>query len=201
LNSNFCKSKKEQIDLCETGLSLINLQYRKISRYFDDIDGPLTESELFWVHKFIRSIPSELPIIEIYPGTGQVTCCLTIASSVGFRKIHSLWPEEVQAPTNNISSFYINWHKLILRKHLVPFVIPTIIGKDFTIPELPTTESILVINHDHMLPIIDIKTALLRNNLSFHFKYGIEFGSSQQLSRYFLTSKVNEHGGIYYVGK
>lgn len=181
------------------GLYLENRRWRRISSYLDDIDGPLLKSELIWLYDFIRSLPSDIQIIEINPGTGQVTCCLAAASWLSRRRIFSLWPEDAEDLSSEIGKLYVNWHKTIIRKYLVPYISPVLVTQRGTVPELPTDTGLIIFNHDSLFPdwTSDVGKTLLLNMREF--SYGIEYSTCATLSKFFPDAIIHHQSNIYIV--
>jgi hypothetical protein len=176
-----------------------NQKWHKISSYLDDIDGPFLKSELIWLYDFIRALPPDIQIIEINPGTGQITCCLAAASWLSRRRIFSLWPEDAEDPGSEIGKLFINWHKTIIRKYLVPYVSPVLATQQGgTVPKLPTDASLIIFNHDPLHPDWSSDT---KRNLApgiYEFSYGIEYNTYTTLSEFFPGAVIHRKNNIFF---
>lgn len=173
--------------------------WRKISSFVDDVDGPLQRSELIWLYNFIRSLPTDIQVIEINPGTGQITCCIAAASWLSRRRIFSLWPEDSGDPSSETGRLFINWHKTIIRKYLVPYVSPVLMTRMGPIPKLPTDTGLIFFNHDPLFPdwSNDLEKTLHLNMSGFW--YGVEYATSVNLSKSFPGEVVQQKNDIYIV--
>lgn len=170
---------------------------RRLLSSLDDIDGPLLKSELIWLYDFIRSLPSDIQIVEINPGAGQVTCCLAVASWLSRRRIFSLWPKEVEDSTNEIGELFVNWHKTVIRKFLVPYVSPVLTTREGTVPELPAGAYMIIINHDPLYSHLSGDAKKILSLGLYGFSCGIEYNSAAMLDKIFPGEIIQQKSNFY----
>ena len=110
----------------------------------DDLEGALTDKELNWLYKQVCKLPDGSVIVELGCEAGQATCCLSLGCVSTRKRVYSVWDNRVCNPATTEARMYCTWHQNIIRKYLVPYVIPVQFKQSDSIEKV----SLLCVNTD-----------------------------------------------------
>lgn len=124
----------------------------------EDLDGTLTQTELRWLYRKVMELPNDALIVEINPGSGQITCCLALGCRATRRHVQTIWPTAACNYSSQVGLSFTSWHQNIIRKYLIPYVTPLV-----TVQDVPTISlkpvSMIYMGNDPMFQYtqIDLK--------------------------------------------
>ena len=136
-----------------------------------DLDGPLTQSELRWLYRQVRALPDHANVLEVNPGAGQVTCCLALGCWGSRRHVYTLWTDAAGDWSTEEGRTLVIWHQNVIRKHLVPYITPILLGAREAVPSYPDHVALLYLGQDPLYPGTEVRiqesvlTSLLPNAL------------------------------------
>lgn len=109
---------------------------RDAASELDDMEGTLTDKELNWLYKQVCKLPDGSVIVEMGCEAGQATGCLSLGCVATRKRVYSVWDSRVCDPATMESRIYCTWHQNIIRKYLVPYVIPVLSMKSDSIEDI-----------------------------------------------------------------
>lgn len=93
-----------------------------------DVDGSLGSSELGWLYETVMRLPEGSVVLELGGSSGRSTCGMALGCWMTDKSIFVLWNKAAADPGSEIAHAYARWHQDVIRKDLVPYVMPFIPG-------------------------------------------------------------------------
>jgi hypothetical protein len=111
-----------------------------------DVGGALSRDELRRLYEIAATLDEAAPIVELATGAGQVTCFLGQLCRGKTRKLYAIWETSAADPSHPEAERFWAWHQNVIRKYLVPHVVPVLVDREtrFT-PSLPERIGLLVV--------------------------------------------------------
>ncbi len=91
-----------------------------------DVSGPLSSIEVRWLVDRVRMLPEGASALEIGVGSGQSTCALALGCWGTNKRVHTLCSPAARDPATEVAETYMRWHGTVIRKYLVPYVVPVV---------------------------------------------------------------------------
>lgn len=126
-------------------------------RMLADLDGPLGTEELRWLYQRVCGIGAAGRIVELNPGAGQATCALALGCWGSSCRVYAVWPESVAHLGSPEAVAFCTWHRNILRKHLLPYVTPVLIGAGEALPALPAAAGLVFVGSDPEYRLVELE--------------------------------------------
>jgi hypothetical protein len=116
-----------------------------------DVEGRLDRATLVRLYAQARAARGD--VVELGPCDAQATCLVGALLATRGRKLYVVWPREAGEPSSEIAERYVRWHRHVLRKQLVPYVVPVLREEDGGhVPPLPERIELLVTHGEGTLP-------------------------------------------------
>jgi len=110
-----------------------------------DVEGRLDREQLVQLYDAARALRGDC--VEVGPCDAQATCL--IGELVAPYQLYVVWPAEVGEPSHPLAERFVRWHRHVLRKQVVPRVVPVLRSGDELVPALPPRIELLVTHAPH----------------------------------------------------
>jgi len=159
---------------------------------YSDIFGLLGEQDLIWIFQEIYKGNDGINIIEIGAGEGQVTCYLGEACLGTKKRVYTLLPYDSNSDDLQV------WHQNIIRKALVPYVVPVLWEGFAGIQQMPDKIHVVFLGNE----IVDIEMWKNIKNVIFDrltpVSLIISIKNNENARTLCLDSKMFQHGDVLY---